>query len=271
MTRFLFWNLGKKPIVQSIVDVAVTHNIDVLILAECVIPPDVLLVDLNKHSRPLYDYARSIGCEKIEIFTRFPRQFFKPISETDRLTIRSLNLPGTDSINVAAVHLPSKLHQSAESQSAASIELSYIIKKAEAISGHTRTVLVGDLNMDPFESGVISANGLHAVSSRKIAERKSRTVQGKDYPFFYNPMWNLLGDVRTSSPGSYYYSSAEYVTRFWHMFDQVLIRPSLVDIFDFKELKIITTAGTELLISDTGIPNKRLASDHLPLVFELSL
>lgn len=84
-------------------------------------------------------------------------------------------------------------------------------------------------------------------------------------------MWNLLGDARTSSPGSYYYSNAEYVTRFWHMFDQVLIRPSLIDIFDVKELEIITTTGTETLLSDTGIPNKRVASDHLPLVFELSL
>jgi len=55
------------------------------------------------------------------------------------------------------------------------------------------------------------------------------------------------------------------------MFDQVLIRPSLIDIFDVKELKIITTTGTEMLLSDTGIPNKRVASDHLPLVFELSL
>jgi len=210
MTRFLFWNLGKKPIVQSIVDVALTHDIDILVLAECMIPPDVLLLDLNKHSRPLYDYARSIGCEKIEIFTRFPRRFLEPIYETHRLTIRSLNLPGTDPINVAAVHLSSKFHQSVESQSVASQELSHIIKEVEDISGHTRTLLVGDLNMDPFEAGIISAHGLHAVSSRKIAKRESRIVQGKKYPFFYNPMWNLLGDARTSSPGSYYYSNAEY-------------------------------------------------------------
>lgn len=256
---------------QNVVDVAITHNIDILILAECVIPPDVLLLDLNKHSRPLYDYARSIGCEKIEIFTKFHRRFLEPIYETHRLTIRSLNLPGTDPINVAAVHLPSKLHQSAESQSAASVELSHIIKEVEVTSGHTRTLLVGDLNMDPFEAGVISANGLHAVSSRKIAKRESRTVQGRDFPFFYNPMWNLLGDARTSSPGSYYYSNAEYVTRFWHMFDQVLIRPSLIDVFDITELKILTAAGSDLLLTDAGIPNNRLTSDHLPLIFELSL
>lgn len=33
--------------------------------------------------------------------------------------------------------------------------------------GHKCTVLVGDLNMNPFETGLIAANGLHATVSKR--------------------------------------------------------------------------------------------------------
>jgi len=78
--------------------------------------------------------------------------------------------------------------------------LSNAIVEEERKAGHSRTILVGDLNMNPFEKGVIAAAGLHAVASRRIAERIERTVQGRSYPFFYNPMWGLLETRRSGPP-----------------------------------------------------------------------
>ena len=64
------------------------------------------------------------------------------------------------------------------------------IAHVEENAGHQRTILVGDFNMNPFETGMVAARGLHGVMSRHIAQRGSRTVQGRSYPFFYNPMWS---------------------------------------------------------------------------------
>jgi endonuclease/exonuclease/phosphatase family metal-dependent hydrolase len=58
---------------------------------------------------------------------------------------------------------------------------------------------------------------------------------------------------------------------FWNTFDQVLLRPELLDRFDIKLLVVPTTAGQTPLVTSDGRPNQDLASDHLPVVFELDL
>jgi hypothetical protein len=105
---------------------------------------------------------------------------------------------------------------------------------------------------------------------RRVAGEKSRVVQDREYQFFYNPMWNLLGDESNGPPGTYYYRKAAPKALFWHMFDQVLIRPDLIDRFSVTELKIIEGDGQTSFIKN-GFPDKTVASDHLPIVFRLNL
>jgi hypothetical protein len=54
------------------------------------------------------------------------------------------------------------------------------------------------------------------------------------------------------------------------MFDQVLIRPDLLDYFDIQDLRILTSDGDTNFLSRNGIPRKEI-SDHLPLIFKLNL
>jgi len=56
---------------------------------------------------------------------------------------------------------------------------------------------------------------------------------------------------------------------FWHMFDQVLIRPALLNYFDNRNLQILRTAGEVSLVTKNGLPDKS-KSDHLPLLFKLN-
>lgn len=135
--------------------------------------------------------------------------------------------------------------------------------------GHKRTVLVGDLNMNPFETGLVTANGFNATMSRKIAEKQKRIVNARSFPFFYNPMWSLLGDASHGPPGSYYCSQSEHVAYFWHMFDQILLRPDVLPMFQNNTLKIIDRVGELSLLNDNGIPDKNI-SDHLPVLFQLT-
>lgn len=269
MTTFLFWNTNKKPLQNIIADLAHRHNVDVLMLVESSIQPIELLRQLNSIKDPRYHYAPG-ECKKVQIFSSFSREFVKPVQEEDRLTMRHLMLPGLTDIFLVVTHFPSKVNWTPESQADECVNLVDIIKRKEKEIGHARTILVGDLNMNPFESGVISAKGLHAVMSRQIARKGSRIVQKREYPFFYNPMWNLFGDATRGPPGTYFYSRSEHVVFFWNMFDQVLVRPELIDRFRIEDLKILDSVGDASFLSTDGVPVKRI-SDHLPILFKLEL
>jgi hypothetical protein len=270
MVMFLFWNLSRKPLQQLLANLAERHEVDVLMLAECSVDPVLILEALNT-SNPQYHYAQSHGCEKIDIYTRFPAEFITPIYEENRLTIRRLQLPGLIDMLLAVHHFPSKVHSDDESQALECVTLSNTLREAEHRVGHSRTVLVSDFNMNPFEVAVVSANGLHAVMSKSIAEGRSRVVREREYPYFYNPMWSLLGDASPSSPGTYYYRTAEHKVYFWKMFDQVLVRPDLLNKFDSTALEIIDSDGTTSLLTPRGYPDSSVASDHLPILFGLDL
>ena len=82
--------------------------------------------------------------------------------------------------------------------------------------------------MNPFEMGLVGAGGFNATPARQIARRGSRTIGGNEYPYFYNPMWNSLGDDH-GSPGTYFRASPSPTQGHWHLLDQVLVRPALLD------------------------------------------
>lgn len=270
MTTFLFWNINRKPLEKVIKALVDEHQIDVLILAECNISPAVMLQVLNPELSAEFHLPDSL-CEKIVIYTRFAKNSLEPVEETSRLTIRQLRVPTKTNILLAATHLPSKRDWSDESQILLCAELIRLIDEAEERVGHKRTVLVGDLNMNPFEAGIVAASGLYAVMTRGIAEKKKRTVQSKQYQYFYNPMWGHFGDVTEEPAGTYYYKRAELKVLFWNMYDQVLIRPDLFPHFHSEELKILSGYQSQSFLSTEGIPDRAVASDHLPLLFKLNL
>lgn len=200
MVAFLFWNLNRKPLSESVASIAARHEVDVVILCECCVTPIDLLRSLNAGTETSYRYAAGIGCQRVEILARFPSEFIRPIYETDRLTVRHLALPGATDILLAAIHFPSKLHWSEKGQVLECVELADQLRDLERQVGHSRTVLVGDLNMNPFEDAVIGAKGLHAVMTRRIATKGSRIVQGREYPFFLQPdVGTLRGSARLAT------------------------------------------------------------------------
>lgn len=96
-------------------------------------------------------------------------------------------------------------------------------------------------------------------------------MQGESYRFFYNPMWNYLGDQSSGPGGTYFHDSAPMINLFWYMFDQVLIRPELLGSLVNESIEIVTDVDGKNLLSNNGQPNKQFASDHLPILFTLHL
>lgn len=265
---FAFWNLNKKPITYLLRQLVDEHDIDIVILAENNIDQVVLLEELNRNQSRTY-FLDDIPAKKITLLTRLPYGAVLPVSDDLDLSIRHLVPPVGNSLLLVSAHFPSKLYRDEIGHLGFASRVAALVAEAEQNVGHNRTILVGDLNMNPFEAGMIAANGLHSSMSRRIAQRNARMVDGMSFPFFYNPMWGRLGDSTQGPPGTYHYGPTSHFTFFWNMFDQVLLRPSLLHLFDDHHLKIISQIRNVSLVDNEGIPDPSIASDHLPLVFRI--
>jgi exonuclease III len=265
--RFLFWNIRGKDLYPLVAELAHEHSVDVIVLAESKTSVGMALQTLN---RPQVAYQFCEGfCESISIFANFQPAFMRIVSESSRVSIRHLSLPARNDILIAAAHLPSKVHFSDASLVYECINLAKMISEQERLIGHKRTIVLGDLNVNPFEVGMVGTDGLHAVMSRAVALRRQRTVQAREYDFFYNPMWSHFGDGPGRQPGTYYYEKAEHVVYFWNIFDQVLVRPELLEDFDSSKVQVVTSVGDVSLLKGDGRLDESVGSDHLPIVVEL--
>jgi hypothetical protein len=269
MVTFLFWNIHKRPLQELIAALANDHQVDVIMLAECRLPEQVLMQTLNT-GKAQYHFAHGV-CGAVRVFTRFDSRFLAPRYEGERVSLRRLTLPSCVEVLLAIVHLPSKFYFSEDTVALECAALSMRIREQEAALGHSRTVVVGDFNMNPFDAGVASPDGLNAVMSRQVAARGSLMVGDRSYPFFYNPMWSRFGDRADGPPGTYYSERTERVTHFWNVYDQVLIRPELVPRLDPRGAEVLTMAGSTPLVTPDGKPDRESASDHLPILFRLNL
>jgi len=185
------------------------------------------------------------------------------------LSIWELKVGRYPGVLLAVVHLPGKINWERDDQTLQATTFARDIARTEDEVGHLRTVLVGDLNMHPFDPGCAGANALHGVMATTIARKRDRVVRGAEFRYFYNPMWGCFGDRTPGPPGSYYLSSSKPLNYFWAMYDQVLLRPDLMD--TLVELRVLDNDGTTSLLTRDGLPRTSNGSDHLPILFRLDL
>lgn len=199
----------------------------------------------------------------------------------NKLVLLSLSIKGKNEwFNLFAVHLYSKVGRSDRAQMWKNLPLVKAITKYEKLSSAAqRSILIGDLNNNPFDLNLLDPNLLNTRESRELIPLHQNIIekQMKD-DFWYNPMWNFLGDydyinddVRLT--GTYYLSKFNDQPN-WHLFDGVLLRPTLMNNINFSESKIITKTKTNNFIKSILVRmNETLIhedfSDHLPFLFTL--
>ncbi|KAA6345248.1 hypothetical protein EZS27_007178 [termite gut metagenome] len=269
--KFLFWNINKNNnIYDKIACLAVNEEIDVLMLAEFNGKPTELLLELNKY-KTRYNYLPNKTYDKIHVFITSPK-LISTICDAPRYTIKSIASPIIgEPINLVVLHYPSKRNWNTNDQSAHAPVLKSEIEKIEDEQGHKRTIVCGDFNMNPFEYGLVQHSGFHAVMEKEIARRRTRKVDSKKYHFFYNPMWGFLGDLgRGKVSGTMCYSSNP-TAYYWNLYDQVLIRPDLINYFNDAGLDIVTQIGSTNLLTERKLIDHKNISDHLPIKFELNI
>jgi len=264
--KFAFWNVKGKLLVPLLRELVERHGIELLVLAEFLDPENQLLHALNSSGRSFFKLL-NIGCDRITIYSNFEPGHFSPRREAGTYTIREFAKPGYLSAIFGFVHLPSKAHMKDDEQLQEVMYFMQDVRAVEAECQNTNTVLAGDFNMNPFDPGMIAAAGVHSVSCLATASRGPRTIRERKHDFFYNPTWNLLGDW-DGPAGTFFYPPPSYDSLYWHMLDQVVLRPSLAKLFDPKSLRILTSIGSDSLMSNLGRPS---VSDHLPIIFSIAL
>jgi hypothetical protein len=200
MLSFLFWNLAGQPIQDRVVRLVHAHDVDVIVLAECAVEPDDTLAALNTGRKRRYSFPMSNEEGKLHLFARLPRTAVveRFTSPSGSVSIRRLTIDPR--ILLAIVHFPSRVNWDESDQTQEATILAADILREEKREGHQRTILVGDLNMNPFHPGIAGSAALHGVMTRDLARREERIVLGRAYRFFYNPMWGFFGDRTTGPP-----------------------------------------------------------------------
>lgn len=260
--------MGSKATPALVGTLAAQHEPDVIILAESPHGIAELVEGVNTRTRLLYSIPFHVT-DRIQFLVKMPRERVEPLYDGGYMAIRHVQPILGQSFILVAVHLPSKLFLSTEDQISLCCRWVRDVHEAETRAGHYRTVVVGDLNMNPFEPGVVGAEGFHAVSSRAVAARRTRTVLNEERPLFYNPMWSMMGDA-IGTPGTYYYASSKPVSYFWNTFDQILLRPDLARYFVPGDVAILSSIDGKALLSPAGLPDSEI-SDHLPILATIRL
>jgi hypothetical protein len=267
---FLFWNIKKKSLTNRVRNLVRAHSVDLVILSECQLPSPAVACALGESDRGPFNLVPGSGSE-LHLYTRLPISrwhalYADPLEAW--LTFR-VQIGRRPAILLFIAHLPSKLRASDMDQVLVANQLAANVRATEAQQGHERSLVVGDLNANPFENSLVWAGGLHSVMSRDVITRSAgeRTVRGAEYPLFYNPMWGAFGDRTPGPPGTYYRSPSGSVNYFWNTYDQVLLRAALIPYL--REVIVGDTDGADSLLTANGLPDTRNGSDHLPLVFKL--
>lgn len=82
-------------------------------------------------------------------------------------------------------------------------------------------------------------------------------------------MWRQYGHVTSMDAGmaTHYWQNNQAGELFWHMLDQVVIRPEESQSFPENRLRIVSQVGAVTLLAPDGTPDSTLGADHLPVDF----
>lgn len=271
--RFLFWNIKQNLAVISVLNsILIEEDIDVLAIAEC----ESIEASFTNQFCALSGFVKVSNpsglIDKVIVYHKPSMSRVHHAHNGQHITVWEVSDPLKHDVYYAVFcHLPSKLYMDEKEQCSFAEDFVQEVVDFENSKPVDSVFICGDFNMNPFEYGMVYSKGFHSIMDKNFVKvKETRKVNQKQCKMFYNPMWRLMGGGLNKQPqGTYYrfgYQSVEYL---WHTFDQIILRPSIVNKFDDSELAIITKGISFSLLNAQGKLDKRF-SDHLPLKFKFN-
>lgn len=281
-----FWNINNNTdLADMLIDFVKENDIEILLLAEsqkskkndrgCTVD-DILLDFIIKSKSMLTSVFNIIPNSdfRVKVISSLDPKVFtlkSSLFNSSRWSAFHINIPGVIKLNLFPVHFYSKINWSEHSLALECVNFSRDVSIVENDTYCFNSILIGDFNMNPFEHGVVASNGIHALQDLNYlaTEIKGREIDGSYYKYFYNPMWNFLGDE--SPPyGTMYHRASGHVSHEWNIYDQVILRPELKKYITKKSTKIITSIAGQSILKKYDRPNEKY-SDHLPITITLKI
>jgi hypothetical protein len=268
MANFLLWNVQQKPLDPLVARIVDEHRIDVVLLVEYPLGGTFLPEPLGSRG-----FVKVASHRRFGVFSN-PAIRFEPVdivSSSDRANYwRCLSQSGMDGF-LALVHGFDERNKKDGTRAGQFRRITENLRILEKQFGHKRTLIAGDFNANPFDSAVVSAEGMHAIGVRSLRGRSDRTYLSEPSDFFYNPMWRVYGHGIDAGAATHHYHGYDAYELIWHMTDQVVLRPEALDLFPEDELRILGGVGEESFTDRFGVPDREAASDHLPIAFAWNL
>lgn len=182
--------------------------------------------------------------------------------------------------NLIAAHLYSMAGKSELKQLSENADVGQNLTEFIIRTGQDKTIILGDFNLMPFSPVLQSHFIFNALPVKEVVrEQVHRRLAQKDHPYYYNPMWNLVGDYdyrkKTEKiPGTYYMDTDDPAVYQWSLLDQVVLSQSVMDKLDMESLAIVTSINGNKLLHNKPTGKKKsylnyTYSDHLPIKFTL--
>ncbi|TWU59730.1 Endonuclease/Exonuclease/phosphatase family protein [Rubripirellula tenax] len=263
--RIVFWNVKRKDLTNLVCDMAAENEAAIVVLNECKLPIGDTLGALKANVDNRFFIPESNSEDRFQCFCKYPTLDLSEVHKGFRTSVRRLKL-GNRIALLGLVHGVDIRNYDAETRQAYAQSLADEIRFVKTEQATNHLILLGDFNMNPHDRGMNLAMGLNAMMTKECVKAGDRTFLGKQYEFYYNPMWSLQGDGSDGPAGTVYDTSSQGPYG-WNMLDQVIVNHSIVD--DFRGIEILTQAGPNRLTDARGRPDATSASDHLPIVVTL--
>lgn len=174
---------------------------------------------------------------------------------------------------VCNVHLSSRLHGGEENPVHDLDMLVDELKTYRRANADGEEIILGDFNLEPHQAELQKKTGLHGNRSLDfVAEQEAKRPDPR-YRILYNPSWRLYG-AEGSPHGSHYFSGGKKGGP-WFILDQAFFSSGLVSSpAKVQMLTTVTCATTKvvspLLSKKISQPDRKIGSDHLPIVWKIS-
>lgn len=175
MAAFLLWNTGGKNLDSLVQNLVREHKVDMLLLVEyypSTANSTLSTLLLNE------GLVKRNTSERFGIFSRM-NYGMSPLPVAglgDRVELWDW-VPGANrAARFALVHGLERRNNDDGTRRVFFRRVVEAIRKQEANS-HRRSMIVGDLNAHPFESAILSSDGLHAIGVRQVRNATQRLVR----------------------------------------------------------------------------------------------
>lgn len=189
--EYSFWNLGKNDNSQYLAQCINERKIDFAILSEYEnLNISYVLHKLNNKYRHIPGMG---GCDKITMLALNDIDVHIQREQT-RYAMYSVEKDGIDLI-IVGTHLQDRRNSDSAQRISTAGRLMNDLENLEKRKQCKKSVIIGDLNANPYDEELLQMNAFHAVLFKDVIKAaETRTIGGIRYRRLYNPILHFLSE-----------------------------------------------------------------------------